>query len=178
MFEWMLEYWYLCLIALTIGVVTGWWIWARPAPAELAAPEPIAVPAAKPVPPKPLEPVRPDIVPAEPARFAAVEPVVTAPPPPAATGGPAIAPAVGAPDNLRLIKGIGPKLDTLLASLGVLRFDQIAAWTDADIAEVDPYLGSFKGRIGRDNWVDQAGYLARGDRAGFEAKYGALGGEG
>ena len=40
-----------------------------------------------------------------------------------------------------------------------------------------PQLGAFQGRIARDNIVDQAGYLAKGDKAGFEAKYGALGGE-
>ena len=54
---------------------------------------------------------------------------------------------------------------------------QIAEWTDADIARIDAQLGAFQGRIARDNLVDQASYLARGDKAGFEAKYGALGGE-
>jgi len=65
----------------------------------------------------------------------------------------------------------------LLHGLGVNSFQQIAGWTAADIAAIDPQLGTFQGRIGRDNLVDQAGYLARGDKAGFEAKYGALGGE-
>ena len=49
--------------------------------------------------------------------------------------------------------------------------------TEADIARIDPQLGAFQGRVARDNIVDQAGYLARGDKAGFEARYGALGGE-
>lgn len=80
-------------------------------------------------------------------------------------------------DNLQLLKGVGPKLVTLLGSLGITSFAQIANWTDDDIAAIDPQLGAFQGRITRDNWVDQAGYLARGDKAGFEAKYGALGGE-
>ena len=65
----------------------------------------------------------------------------------------------------------------LLGGLGVNRFRQIADWTEADIARIDPQLGTFQGRIARDNIVDQAGYLASGDKAGFEAKYGALGGE-
>lgn len=90
------------------------------------------------------------------------------------SGKPRIAAAVGEPDDLRKIKGIGPKLNTLLGELGVSRYDQIATWTAADIAEVDPYLGTFKGRITRDNWVEQAGFLAKGDIAGFEAKYGKL----
>lgn len=171
MLSWMQEYWYLCLIALIIGVATGWWIWARLGETAAAA-EPTAAPSA------PLQPVKPDIAPAEPARFAAVEPIAAPEPTPVAAGsGPNIAPAVGDPDNLMLLKGVGPKLNSLLISLGVTRFDQIAAWTATEIAEVDAYLGTFKGRISRDNWVDQAGYLARGDKAGFEARYGALGSE-
>lgn len=91
-----------------------------------------------------------------------------------ASGKPRIAAAVGDPDDLRKIKGIGPKLNTLLGELGVARYDQIAAWTAADVAEIDPYLGTFKGRIERDGWIEQAGFLARGDIAGFEAKFGKL----
>jgi predicted flap endonuclease-1-like 5' DNA nuclease len=91
-----------------------------------------------------------------------------------ASGKPRIAAAVGEPDDLRKIKGIGPKLNTLLGELGVARYDQIAAWTASDVAEIDPYLGTFKGRIERDSWIEQAGFLARGDIAGFEAKFGKL----
>jgi predicted flap endonuclease-1-like 5' DNA nuclease len=91
-----------------------------------------------------------------------------------ASGKPRIAAAVGEPDDLRKIKGIGPKLNTLLGELGVARYDQIAAWTPADVAEIDPYLGTFKGRVERDGWIEQAGFLARGDIAGFEAKFGKL----
>ncbi len=90
---------------------------------------------------------------------------------------PKIKAAVGAPDNLELLKGVGPKLNALLVSLGVTRFDQIAEWGGDDIAEVDQHLGNFKGRVERDNWIDQAKLLAAGDTAGFEAKYGALGSE-
>jgi len=85
--------------------------------------------------------------------------------------------APAASDNLQLLKGVGPKMVGLLNGLGVTSFRQIADWTDADVARIDPQLGAFQGRIARDNIVDQAGYLARGDKAGFEAKYGALGGE-
>lgn len=83
----------------------------------------------------------------------------------------------GAPDDLNLIKGVGPKLNTLLIGLGVTRFAQIASWTATEVAEVDQYLGNFTGRIARDNWVDQADYLAKGDVAGFSKKYGELGSE-
>ncbi|WP_373488366.1 hypothetical protein [Blastomonas sp.] len=91
-----------------------------------------------------------------------------------ASGKPRIAEAIGDPDDLRQIKGIGPKLNTMLGDLGIARYDQIAAWTAADVAEIDPYLGAFKGRIVRDNWIEQAGFLARSDIAGFEAKFGKL----
>jgi len=84
--------------------------------------------------------------------------------------------AQGEPDDLRRIKGIGPKLNALLAELGITRYDQIAAWSAADIAKVDAHLGTFQGRIVRDNWVEQAGLLARGDTAGFAAKFGNLSG--
>lgn len=82
----------------------------------------------------------------------------------------------GAADDLRLMKGVGPKLATLLGTLGVTRFDQIAGWSAADIETIDAQLGTFKGRIERDNWVEQASLLAKGDTAGFEAKFGKLGG--
>ena len=82
--------------------------------------------------------------------------------------------AVGAPDDLRQIKGVGPKLNGLLAGLGVTRYDQIAAWGETEIAAVDAHLGTFKGRITRDNWIEQAKFLASGDVAGFEASFGKL----
>lgn len=84
---------------------------------------------------------------------------------------PKIALAVGDPDDLTKIKGVGPKLAETCQSLGVTRFDQISKWSDADIAEVDQYL-KFKGRITRDNWVDQAKFLAAGDMEGHKAKFG------
>ena len=93
---------------------------------------------------------------------------------PRPAGKPNIPAAVGEPDNLRLIKGVGPKLNVLLNSLGITRFDQIAEWKEAEITEVDQYLESFAGRITRDAWIDQAKYLAKDDIAGFEKKYGKL----
>lgn len=82
--------------------------------------------------------------------------------------------AVGAPDNLLLLKGVGPKLNTLLIGLGITRFDQIGGWTAEDAAKVDAHLGAFKGRIERDSWIEQAGLLARGEIAAFETKFGKL----
>jgi predicted flap endonuclease-1-like 5' DNA nuclease len=82
--------------------------------------------------------------------------------------------AVGAPDDLLQLKGVGPKLNTLLTGLGITRFDQIGAWTADDVAKVDAELGSFKGRIERESWIEQAGLLATGSIATFEAKFGKL----
>lgn len=77
-------------------------------------------------------------------------------------------------DDLTRIKGLGPKLAALLRGLGVTRFEQIAAWSDADVAHIDAQLGIFQGRIVRDNWIEQARYLAAGDVAGFEARFGKV----
>ena len=142
----------------------------EPAP---AAPPPSAPAPVAETPPPPTNAAPAAAIPEEPAAPAepAPEPAAEAPPP-----APAPTPAAKA-DNLQLLKGIGPKLAGLLNGLGVTSFQQIADWTDADIAAIDPQLGAFQGRIARDNLVDQASYLARGDKAGFEAKYGALGGE-
>jgi predicted flap endonuclease-1-like 5' DNA nuclease len=151
-------------------------------PAEPTAPEVVvaAPAAAEPAPAKPV--VRPAKVATTPAAITPkpiAEPVVEVAAAPAAAdktdaSAPNIPAAVGDPDNLRLIKGVGPKLNTLLNNLGISRFDQIAAWKEAQIIEVDQYLENFAGRITRDAWIDQAKYLAKDDIAGFEKKYGKL----
>jgi predicted flap endonuclease-1-like 5' DNA nuclease len=77
-------------------------------------------------------------------------------------------------DDLTRIKGVGPKLAGLLAGLGVHHFAQIAAWGPDDVARIDAQLGTFAGRIVRDSWVEQCGFLAQGDVAGFEARFGKV----
>ncbi len=62
----------------------------------------------------------------------------------------------GKKDNLRLISGVGPKLEDLLNKNGVYYFWQVAEWNDRDIDTMDERLDAFKGRIERDNWVTQA----------------------
>jgi len=62
----------------------------------------------------------------------------------------------GGPDKLTKIKGIGPKLQELLFSMGFFHFDQIASWDKAQVAWVDENLDGFKGRASRDDWVAQA----------------------
>ncbi len=66
------------------------------------------------------------------------------------------APRKGKADTLQEIEGIGPALEKLVNSLGFYHFDQIAAWTEADVATVDAEMKTFKGRITRDKWVEQA----------------------
>jgi predicted flap endonuclease-1-like 5' DNA nuclease len=88
---------------------------------------------------------------------------------------PQIAEPAGPADPLTRMKGLGPKAEAVLNGLGVTRYDQIAAWSDADIARIDPQMGAFRGRIARDRWVEQANLLAKGDVPAFEAVFGKLG---
>ena len=82
--------------------------------------------------------------------------------------------ASGPPDDLVQLKGIGPKLAAILNSHGLVRFDQIAKLTPAQIETLDESLGAFRGRLARDHVTDQADYLARGDIDGFEQRFGKL----
>lgn len=73
-------------------------------------------------------------------------------------------------DDLKKIKGVGPKLEAMLQSLGFWHFDQIAAWTDAELAWVDEHLEGFNGRASRDEWVAQAKVLAAGGETEFSER--------
>jgi predicted flap endonuclease-1-like 5' DNA nuclease len=79
------------------------------------------------------------------------------------------------PDTLTTMKGVGPKFATRLNEEGITRFDQLASLSDADVAALDERMGAFRGRLVRDRVIEQASYLARDDRAGFEATFGKLG---
>lgn len=96
-------------------------------------------------------------------------------PEPVPAPAPAPAPAPVAADDLSRIKGIGPKLVTLLGELGITSFAQIAAWEAADVARIDGQLGRFAGRITRDQWIEQAKLLAAADEAGFAERFGKNG---
>jgi predicted flap endonuclease-1-like 5' DNA nuclease len=78
--------------------------------------------------------------------------------------------------DITQLKGLGPKLTARLAELGVTRLEQIAALTPAEAEALDAQLGSFTGRMTRDRWIEQARLLVAGDRAGYEAAFGKLGG--
>jgi predicted flap endonuclease-1-like 5' DNA nuclease len=95
-----------------------------------------------------------------------------------ATAGPSIkpemltAPRDGGADNLKEIKGVGPKLETLLHEMGVYHFDQIASWSETEVAWMDQNLKGFKGRVSRDTWIAQAQVLAAGGETEFSSKVG------
>lgn len=111
------------------------------------------------------------------ARAAEMEvvPEVEEPAPPSAQAEPVEAPAPPAgADDLSRIKGLGPKLQALLPTLGLSTYAQIAALSEADLDALDGQLGPFAGRPRKDSWVEQARLLAAGDVAGFEGKFGKV----
>jgi NADH-quinone oxidoreductase subunit E len=73
-------------------------------------------------------------------------------------------PRAGGADDLKLIWGVGPKLEKMLNTMGVFHFDQVSSWTKKELAWVDSNLEGFKGRAIRDEWVKQAKKLAKGWR--------------
>ncbi|SPJ27303.1 NADH-quinone oxidoreductase subunit NuoE [Falsiruegeria mediterranea] len=73
----------------------------------------------------------------------------------------------GKADDLKMIKGVGPKLEGALNGIGIFHYDQIAAWTEAEVAWADQNLVGFKGRVSRDDWVAQAKLLATGEETEF-----------
>ncbi|MBM2291284.1 NADH-quinone oxidoreductase subunit E [Sulfitobacter pseudonitzschiae] len=77
------------------------------------------------------------------------------------------APRKAGADDLKLIKGVGPKLEAMLNEMGYFHYDQIAKWGPAEVEWADQNLVGFKGRVSRDNWVEQAGKLAAGEQTEF-----------
>ena len=171
--EWFGQYWVLIVLGVAVALVALWWLigssttrspeaTTRDGVEQEISPV-ITGPAAAPIDVPP--PV--DAVPASIEPEFAREPEALVQPTPMVASGPA--------DELTRMKGVGPKVAAMLSAMGVTRYDQIAAWTDDDVARYDAHLGTFKGRITRDQWIEQARLLAAGDRAGFEAKFGKLG---
>ena len=145
----------------------------KPAAPKAAAPAASATtkPAAKPkAAPKPKAVAKPKAAakPKAPAKAAALAATTGAGTRPAALSA---ARASGA-DDLKMIKGVGPKLEALLNRLGFYHFDQVASWTADEVAWVDQNLEGFKGRVSRDNWVAQAKTLAAGGQMEFSKRVG------
>lgn len=108
---------------------------------------------------------------APPAAFVAA-PAAAAPAEVATTDGPArlAAPRDGKADNLKEIEGVGPAMEKLVNEMGFFHFDQIAGWSDADVAWVDANLKGFKGRVTRDRWVAQAKIIVTEGLAAFRER--------
>jgi predicted flap endonuclease-1-like 5' DNA nuclease len=185
------ENWLAFGLVLAIGLLVAWWIWGRGragrrqrhhAPDALdegAAPAQrnhafIDAPSAASTVAAPLAGTGPDILGGigEVVGWSAAREVDNARSQAVVADAPVESPGGG--DDLTRIKGVGPKLSTRLAELGVTSFAQIAAWTEPDLARIDGQLGAFAGRPTRDNWIAQCRFLAAGDVAGYEAQFGKL----
>jgi predicted flap endonuclease-1-like 5' DNA nuclease len=169
------------LVALAIGVVVGFWIFRRVRAADTtdrsdthiaAEPRPAPVPPPAPAPP--------------PARRDTPEGNTIFDEGAAAAGDVAgqllgvevhsqLPGAEGPPDDLQMMKGVGPKLAQKLNENGITRFEQLARLSRNEVEMLDERMGAFRGRLERDRIVEQASYLARDDRDGFEARFGKLG---
>ncbi len=75
------------------------------------------------------------------------------------------------PDDLKLISGVGPKIEEILHSIGIFTYKQVASWKKAEREWVDGYL-KFHGRIEREDWVKQAKALAKGGVAEYVRVFG------
>jgi predicted flap endonuclease-1-like 5' DNA nuclease len=92
---------------------------------------------------------------------------------PAPSSAPAVPMRPAAPatrDNLQRISGVDGETEKLLAAQGVARYSQIAHWTPAEVARFDSKLGA-AGRIGRENWIEQAQILSRGGDTAYSRDY-------
>jgi predicted flap endonuclease-1-like 5' DNA nuclease len=146
---------------------------ARPTPAPAPSAPDAAAPTPAPAAAKATAKPAPKPTPAPAAAKAKPAPV---PAPAAASSGDGARPMAldgprsGGADDLKRIKGIGPKLEKQCNSLGFYHFDQIAAWSATEVAWMDQNLEGFKGRVSRDTWVEQAGLLAAGGDSAFSKK--------
>ncbi|PJI92272.1 putative flap endonuclease-1-like 5' DNA nuclease [Yoonia maricola] len=149
--------------------------WRNPAPGPNTMSAPVAEkPAVAPAPAAAAPAPAPEPTPApapEPTPAPAPAPVAEAP---AASddGTPEFLSAAreGGPDDLKQIKGVGPKLEKTLHGMGIYHFDQISTWGPKEQAWIDDNLEGFKGRATRDNWVEQAKVLAAGGTTEFSKK--------
>lgn len=192
------EIWVLLALAALIGLLAGWIIWgrrsevtidnseadrlradldacqskhadkdaqidalnkklaAKPAPVAAPAPKPVSKPAPKPAPVAESRDFDGDGV--DEGKDEGVKPQTLT------------APRAGGADDLKKIKGVGPKMEQLCNKLGFWHFDQIAKWSTDEVAWVDANLEGFRGRVSRDKWVEQAGLLASGKETEFSKK--------
>ncbi|MBG6158516.1 MAG: NADH-quinone oxidoreductase subunit E [Roseibium album] len=135
-----------------------------PAPAPAAAEKKAEAPAPKKEQPKTSPAKKKGTAAAKPKEVAAETPAVEEQAPETLDE-----PRGGKADDLKKLKGVGPKLEATLHELGFYHFDQVANWGPAEVAWVDSRL-KFKGRIERDGWIEQAKTLAAGEDTEFSKR--------
>jgi predicted flap endonuclease-1-like 5' DNA nuclease len=74
------------------------------------------------------------------------------------------------PDDLKRIRGVGLLIERKLNAMGIATYEQIANWTADDVGMVNAKL-EFKGRIERENWIEQARILASGGHTDFSRRF-------
>src|SRR5262245_26778635 len=114
-----------------------------------------------------VEPPRAPALPPPAAKLA--PPPAAAKPAPTPPAKPAPAPVDTTPQDLERIRLIDAGVAAALGKLGVNRYEQIAAWMQADVQRVDQALGD-KGRVNRENWIEQAQVLAKGGETHYSAR--------
>ncbi len=109
---------------------------------------------------------------AKPAAAKAAKPAAAKTAKPAAADKPAVLAKArdGGPDDLKMIKGVGPVLEKALHENGVFHFDQVAAWKIKDARWFDENVKGANGRVIRDEWIKQAKILAKGGTTAFSNK--------
>ncbi len=140
--------WFLLVLAFLLGLFVGWWIWHRSRVENIATMEP--TPVVSPLPDSVSAPL------AEPHE-AGKRPMLY-------ESGPTDGPA----DDLKKIKGIGPKYEKLLNEMGIYYYRQITSWDEDEIAWLDKKL-NFPGRINREDWQAQAALLR--DQSGASSEF-------
>lgn len=140
---------------------------AAPKPKAVAKPK--AAPKATMAPSEKAAPVAKAAAAKAPKAVAAPKPTAK---PVAADGKPELLSAArdGGPDDLKMIKGVGPKLEGELHKMGVFHFDQVAAWRKKEVEWMDDNLEGVRGRVSRDEWVKQAKVLAKGGTTEFASR--------
>jgi len=155
------------VVFIVVGLLLGWIFCSELKPlvqsnetsTAPSAPAPAPAPAAE------AAPVTAPVAQAPKAEAPEVEAVEDAVRPEALSGA-----RDGGGDDLKMVKGVGPKLEIMLNELGFYHFDQIAGWSAAEVAWVNDNLTGFKGRVSRDNWVEQARKLASGQETEFSKR--------
>lgn len=164
------EYWPVILVGLLIGVIVGYLVFRPRQRVSLSSDTPVrphmAVSAASPAPAH----ARGQGIADEVARAAGdvVGEILSA----NVSG--QFPTSEGEPDNLQMLKGVGPKLAAMLSAMGLTHFEQIASLSPGQVEAIDVELGAFRGRLARDRVVEQAHYLSRGDLDGYSQRFGAL----